>query len=121
MTEFFKRGRPFTIIMPKARKIRAAINRENISVVQQAIRGFLEEIEYAKKEEIVAFLRSNETLPYLVQKYPQRFCRVALKAPTFTRIKPIGDYDENNKHPILWKNNEEWIDWRTAYGARAGV
>ena len=50
MTEFFKRGRHFTIIMPKARKIRAAINRENISVVQQAIRGFLDEIEYAKKE-----------------------------------------------------------------------
>jgi hypothetical protein len=107
--------------MPKARKIQAKINRQNISLVQQAIRGFLSEREYAKKEEIEAFLRSDESLPLVVRKKAQHFCDLTVQAPVFLRISVINEYDEHGQQTILWKNNEEWVDWRTAYRARTGV
>ncbi len=101
--------------MPKKRKV----GQMHTPAVRASMIQFLNEVEFATQKEIGVHLREDDSLPLS----PNERVRVGystLKSPVF-----IGFYTANligekgyKRKERLWRNNPDYVDWRTAYEER---
>tara|TARA_B100000900_G_scaffold376651_1_gene359545 strand:- start:441 stop:764 length:324 start_codon:yes stop_codon:yes gene_type:complete len=101
--------------MPKKRKL----GQKNTNLVRASIIRFLDGIGFATQEEIGLHLWEDDSLP-LSRGERRRVGYTTLRSPVF-----IGFFTDNSvgekgykRKKRLWRNNPDYVDWRTAYEER---
>ncbi len=101
--------------MPKKRKL----GQKKTNLVRASIIRLLDDIEFATQEEIGLHLWEDDSLP-LSRGERKRVGYTTLKAPvfiSFTTVNVVGK--KGYKRQVkLWRNNPDYVDWRTAYEER---
>lgn len=111
----FIKGRENVDDMAKRRKL----GQKHTGLVRESIIRFLNQVEFATQDEIGLHLWEDDSLP-LSRGERRRVGYTTLKLPAF-----IGFFTDNSvgekgykRKERLWRNNPDYVDWRTAYEER---
>lgn len=111
----FIKGRKYVDDMPKRRKL----GQKHTALVRASIIRFLNKMEFATQKEIGLHLWEDDTLP-LSRGERRRVGYTTLRSPVFICFHTANVVGEKGykRQETLWKNNPDYVDWRTAYGER---
>ena len=95
------------------------LGQKQTELVRASIIRFLNKIEFATQKEIGLHLWEDDTLP-LSRGERRRVGYTTLRSPVFIYFQTANVVGKKGykRQETLWKNNPDYVDWRTAYEER---